>query len=69
MGGVAGADAKCQSLADNANLGGTYKAWISGTTDGPSKRFEQSGFLDSLPYYLASTRVRWMKSMFEWYSS
>jgi hypothetical protein len=30
LGGVAGADAKCQALATQAGLPGTYKAWISG---------------------------------------
>jgi hypothetical protein len=29
MGGFAGADAKCQKLADSAKLGGVYKAWLS----------------------------------------
>jgi cysteine-rich repeat protein len=29
LGGLAGADAKCQALADAANLTGTYMAWIS----------------------------------------
>ena len=29
LGGLAGADAKCQQLADNAGLSGTYKAWLS----------------------------------------
>jgi cysteine-rich repeat protein len=28
LGGLAGADAECQSLADAAGLAGTYKAWI-----------------------------------------
>jgi len=31
LGGLEGADAKCQTLADAANLGGTYKAWLSST--------------------------------------
>jgi hypothetical protein len=29
LGGVAGADTRCQALADAATLGGTYKAWMS----------------------------------------
>jgi hypothetical protein len=29
LGGLAGADANCQALADAAGLGGTYKAWLS----------------------------------------
>jgi cysteine-rich repeat protein len=46
MGGLAGADAICQGLADAANLPGTYMAWLStnevnGT---PATRFAQSAF-------------------------
>jgi hypothetical protein len=29
LGGIAGADAKCQTLADDAGLDGTFKAWLS----------------------------------------
>lgn len=36
LGGLAGADAKCQSLADVANLSGTFKAWLSGIGPGKS---------------------------------
>jgi cysteine-rich repeat protein len=48
LGGLAGADAKCQALADAANLPGTYLAWVStnlanGT---PATRFTQS----TVPY-------------------
>ncbi len=32
LGGIAGADAKCQSRADAAGLPGTFKAWISDST-------------------------------------
>jgi len=42
FGGLAGADAFCQGLADNATagpLGGTYKAWLSYGTDAPATRF------------------------------
>ncbi len=43
LGGVAGADAKCQALADASPLtqGGTYKAWISETSiaSSPGRRF------------------------------
>jgi len=40
LGGLAGADAKCQSLAAAANLAGTYKAWLSDATgSSPSNRF------------------------------
>ncbi len=43
LGGVAGADAKCQQLADASPLtrGGRYKAWISNTSieSSPARRF------------------------------
>lgn len=34
LGGLAGADAKCQALADAAHLGGTYRAWLSTSGSG-----------------------------------
>lgn len=48
LGGLAGADAKCQMLAEAANLPGTYMAWVStdevnGT---PATRFTQA----TVPY-------------------
>lgn len=44
LGGVAGADTKCQAHADAASLGGTFKAWIADDTDAnaPAARFYQS---------------------------
>jgi cysteine-rich repeat protein len=39
LGGLAGADAKCQSLAQAAGLPGTYLAWLSTTAASPSTRF------------------------------
>jgi hypothetical protein len=39
LGGLDGADAKCQALADAANLGGTYRAWLSDATGSPATRF------------------------------
>jgi len=42
LGGVAGADAKCQARAVAAGLPGTYKAWISDSTSSPSTTFTQS---------------------------
>jgi cysteine-rich repeat protein len=42
MGGLAGADAICQSHADAAGLPGTYLAWLSSTFESPSTRFIQS---------------------------
>jgi hypothetical protein len=48
--GLAGnvADSKCQSFADAANLGGTWKAWLSDSTTSPSLRFERA----TVPYTL-----------------
>jgi len=58
LGGVAGADAKCQTLANNAKLPGTYYAWISSddSNSSPSKRFKRSPYLDSLSYRLVDGR-------------
>ena len=51
MGGLAGADAKCQAEADDpASIvpAGTYMAWLSDGTDSPDNRFKKS----SHPYVL-----------------
>jgi hypothetical protein len=42
FGGLAGADMFCQQLADAAQLGGSFKAWLSDDTGSPSTRFAQS---------------------------
>lgn len=42
LGGLSGADAKCQALADAAGLPGTYMAWLSDDTGSPSTRFARS---------------------------
>jgi hypothetical protein len=39
LGGLTGADTKCQEEADAAGLPGTYKAWLSDASTGPSGRF------------------------------
>jgi hypothetical protein len=39
LGGVSGADAKCNALAVDANLTGIYKAWISDSTTSPASSF------------------------------
>ncbi|MBL9102788.1 MAG: DUF4215 domain-containing protein [Myxococcales bacterium] len=46
LGGVAGADAYCQMLADGAGLGGTYMAWLTGSdpATAPAMRFASAGF-------------------------
>lgn len=38
LGGIAGADALCQALADGAGLGRTFRAWVSLTTNAASSR-------------------------------
>ena len=48
LGGLSGADEKCNALASDAGLDGTYKAWLSDSTGSPSTRFTQS----SVPYAL-----------------
>ena len=39
LGGLAGADAKCQAAADAAGLGGIFMAWLSDGLDSPGTRF------------------------------
>ncbi len=41
LGGLEGADAVCQSHADQVRLPGTYKAWLSDSTNSPSTRFNR----------------------------
>lgn len=44
LGGLANADAYCQSAAADAGLSGTFKAWLSGPPSGsPSTRFSSAG--------------------------
>ena len=42
LGGIPGADEKCQSHADAAGLAGTFLAWISDGVDSPATRFARS---------------------------
>jgi cysteine-rich repeat protein len=46
LGGLAGADAICNMLAQSAMLPGTYMAWLSTGVESPSTRFVQS----AVPY-------------------
>lgn len=39
LGGLAGADSRCTSLAAANGLGGTWMAWLSSSTQGPATRF------------------------------
>lgn len=48
LGGIAGADAKCQERANAANLDGSWKAWLSDSTISVSSRLEHS----NMPYKL-----------------
>ncbi len=46
LGGLSGADAKCQARADAASLGGIWKAWLSDSTTDASARL----FHNTVPY-------------------
>ena len=48
LGGLVGADAKCQARAVAAALPGTYKAWLSDVAASPSTRFAKA----TIPYCL-----------------
>ncbi|PRQ04919.1 DUF4215 domain-containing protein [Enhygromyxa salina] len=48
LGGLAGADAICNMLAQDAGLPGTYMAWLSTVDESPATRFTQS----TVPYVL-----------------
>jgi hypothetical protein len=43
LGGLNGADAKCNSLAQNAKLPGTYRAWLSTDKQSASSRMNEVG--------------------------
>ncbi len=53
LGGLTGADQKCQSAADAAKLGGTFKAWLSSSTISASSRLTHA----KLPYKLLNGKV------------
>jgi len=48
LGGLSGADSKCQTLADAAGLPGTFYAWLSTGVTSPETRFLRS----TVPYVL-----------------
>ncbi|GEM_PF-6704191 len=48
LGDLSGADAKCQSRADVAEIGGSWKAWLSNSSFSVSERFIKQ----SIPYTL-----------------
>ena len=53
LGGVSGADNKCQLHADAASLGGTWKAWISGGSANAIDRIADVG-----PWYLVDRTTK-----------
>jgi len=53
LGGLAGADAKCQKLADAAKLGGTYRAWLSDSTTHAKYRLTHA----TVPYRLVDNTL------------
>ena len=53
LGGLSGADAKCQALAQGAGLSGTYKAWLSDSVTSASSRLTHA----SVPYILVNGDV------------
>ena len=48
LNGITGADSSCQLLANNASLGGTWKAWLSSNTESAASRMTHA----ALPYIL-----------------
>lgn len=48
LGGLAGADAKCQERALSADLAGRFRAWLSDGADSPASRFSRP----ATPYQL-----------------
>lgn len=46
LGGLAGADSKCQADADAASQSGTYRAWLADDTGSPLSRFSHA----TVPY-------------------
>jgi len=53
FGGLEEADDVCATAAENANLAGTYLAWLSDESDGPASRFTQAG----PPYFLTNGQL------------
>jgi hypothetical protein len=54
FGGLSGADTICQHWADNASLGGTFKAWLSNGTVSAASRFNTK----DKPYYLVDDTTK-----------
>ena len=54
LGGIGGADGKCQTLAKQAGLPGTFLAWISDGATTPASRMPH----ENLPYVLADGQTQ-----------
>ncbi len=54
MGNLTGTDSKCQTLANTAGLGNTWKAWASNTSTNAFSRLNQS----TLPYILVDNLTK-----------
>jgi hypothetical protein len=53
IGGVAGADARCDDLAKQTGLGGKWDAWLSTSSSSPSVRFVKA----QIPYRLVTGKI------------
>src|SRR5262249_60557677 len=53
LGGLSGADAKCQSLATSAGHAGTFKAWLSDDVTDAKSRLTHS----TMPYVLVDGTI------------
>jgi hypothetical protein len=53
LGGLAGADSKCQALANAAGLKGVFQAWLSDSSTTAASRLAHSG----IPYALVNRRI------------
>jgi hypothetical protein len=53
LGGLSGADAICQKIANDTGLGGSWKAWLSNRTTSVASRFKHSQY----PYILLNGLV------------
>ncbi len=65
LGGIAGADAKCQAAATGAGAGGTFRAWVAtDNTDRPAVRFENAGTTSS--FYMFNSSGAEIKLVDNW---
>lgn len=57
LGGLSGADAKCQALATAAGLSGTYKAWLSTNTEDAINRIIDTKYVDISGAVIADSKA------------